>query len=143
MRVAALIENLPGTNEVYEFKQALEFVYSMPAEIKWPYYYGCLPDIVSGDGAPLDIFVITTKNVPRGGKVAVEVFDVLRFIDRGMEDPKLLSVAEGESIPDELELKRIYDNITSFIARKKVHSGTEFKFEGLGGREQAANLIES
>lgn len=141
MKAQALIENLPQTNEAYEYDGQLKHVYTMPEDVRWPYYYGCIPDITSGDGAPLDVFVVTNRDINRGEHVAVEIFEVLKFIDRGMDDPKLLAVPEEELPPNTEEIQQIYEKIVAFISAKKKHSGTEFKFEGLGGKELADSML--
>ena len=54
-----------------------------------PYNYGCVPARPSTDGAPLDALVLGSR-LRRGTAVDVPVRGVVRFLDAGEFDPKLV-----------------------------------------------------
>lgn len=54
-----------------------------------PFNYGCVRDRPSTDGDPLDAVVLGPR-AAAGTEVVVAVRGVVRFIDAGLEDPKLI-----------------------------------------------------
>jgi inorganic pyrophosphatase len=64
---------------------ALDFVSPLPA----PFNYGCVPDRVSGDGDPLDVVLLGPRR-PRGHRESATVRAVVRFVDAGDSDDKVI-----------------------------------------------------
>jgi inorganic pyrophosphatase len=54
-----------------------------------PFNYGCLPEEPGGDGDPLDA-ILFGPTLAVGARAAARVVGVVRFIDRGMPDDKLI-----------------------------------------------------
>lgn len=54
-----------------------------------PFNYGCVPALPSGDGDPLDA-VLLGPTRPRGHRAEVRVWGVVRFLDAGEIDDKLI-----------------------------------------------------
>lgn len=61
-----------------------------------PYNYGYLPRTLQNDGDPLDIFVVGNIPIQPLAKVRVELIGVLKCLDNGVEDDKLLAIIEGD-----------------------------------------------
>ncbi len=69
---------------------SIDFVAPLPS----PFNYGSVPGTRSGDGDRLDAIVLGPR-LRRGVEVERRVLDVVRFIDAGQDDPKLVC-GEGE-----------------------------------------------
>lgn len=61
----------------------IDFVSPLPC----PFNYGCVPNLISGDGDPIDA-VVLGRRLPRGTRTAVRVLAVVDFVDAGETDPK-------------------------------------------------------
>jgi inorganic pyrophosphatase len=61
----------------------IDFISPLPC----PFNYGCVPELLSGDGDPIDAVVLGAR-LPRGTKVTTRVIAVVDFIDAGDIDPK-------------------------------------------------------
>ena len=69
----------------------VDFVSPVPC----PFNYGCVPDLPSGDGDPLDA-VLLGPHQPRGAVSPSRVWGVVRFVDNDDVDDKLIC---GPSAP--------------------------------------------
>lgn len=72
----------------------IDFVSPLPC----PFNYGCLPDTLGDDGDPLDALVLGPALAP-GVRIRVPVLGVVRFVDDGNIDDKLVcgqSMTEGD-----------------------------------------------
>ena len=99
------------------------------------------------DGDPLDIMVLMQVTVVPLTLVSCRVIGVMRMIDQGVEDDKILAVAEGDpSVSDiqdvadlseslKLELKDFFENYT-------VLEGKKVEITGFLDRQKAADAIE-
>lgn len=105
--VHAVVEIPAGTNAKFEVSErdgVLRWERQRGARrvvdyLPYPASYGFVPGTRSdptagGDGDPLDVFVLGPA-VPRGEVVAVRVVAVLRLLDEGEVDDKLLAVPAG------------------------------------------------
>lgn len=63
----------------------IEYVSPVPC----PFNYGCVPDQPGADGDPLDALVLGPR-LPLGSEVEVPVHAVVRFLDAGLVDDKLV-----------------------------------------------------
>lgn len=63
----------------------VDFLSPVPA----PLNYGCLPEVLGGDGDPLDALVFGPR-APSGAVVAGRVIGVVHFVDHSLIDDKLL-----------------------------------------------------
>jgi len=61
----------------------IDFISPLPC----PFNYGCMPQVISGDGDPIDV-VLLGPRLPRGITVQSKVMGVVDFIDAGELDPK-------------------------------------------------------
>jgi inorganic pyrophosphatase len=73
----------------------IDFIAPLPC----PYNYGCIPDLVSGDGDPLDVVVLGPR-LHEGVCLALPVVGVLDFVDCGRPDPKVVCSAQALSRAD-------------------------------------------
>ncbi|MDH4058887.1 MAG: inorganic diphosphatase [Cyclobacteriaceae bacterium] len=117
------------------------------ASMYYPLNYGFIPQTLGEDHDPLDIVVLTQEAVVPLCLVPSKVIGVMRMIDRGEEDDKIIAVAEQDAsvghisdvseLPDffRVELKHFFENYKT-LENKKVQV-PEF-----GGRSQALPIIE-
>ncbi len=149
----ALIEIPEGSINKYEVDEDsgllfLDRVMSMP--VVYPVNYGTFPCTMAGDGDPLDAMIFSRVPIQAGVLVRVRPVGVLRMIDGGEQDDKILCVPVSkvdptydgiQSIDDfpEIELKRIeaffrvYKDLPA--GRKKVELG------GFGDAKEAKKLL--
>ncbi len=110
--INAVIEIPTGTNakwEVNEHDGTLQWEHKKgtPRMVRYISYvgnYGMIPQTVlpkeeGGDGDPLDILVLGPA-LPRGSVVPVKVIGMLKLLDRGEQDDKLIGVPALNSILD-------------------------------------------
>ena len=97
MRVRVRIE-VPRGSFVKREGAAVEYVSPLPS----PFNYGCIPDSVAPDGDPLDALVLGPR-LGVGTDHDVDVHGVVRFIDAGKVDDKLICGAP----PTAADLRRI------------------------------------
>lgn len=64
---------------------SIDYVAPLPS----PFDYGCVPDRPGGDGDPLDVLLIGTR-LPAGAEREIEVRGVVRLLDDGRPDDKLV-----------------------------------------------------
>ena len=97
----ALIEIPAGTRQKWEVAHKSgqlewEFKNDKPREVKflgYPANYGFIPQTLSGDGDALDIIVLS-ESVMRGDVLNVKVIGMLKLLDKGEKDYKVIAVLE-------------------------------------------------
>lgn len=75
---------------------------SMP--VVYPANYGSIPSSIAGDGDPLDALVYTREPIVPGAMIKVRAIGVLKMIDGGETDDKIIAVPASDIDPT-------YDNI--------------------------------
>ena len=100
-----------------------------------------------GDGDPLDILVLGPA-VPRGSVVEAKIIGVLRLLDKGQQDDKLIAVMAGNQFYEvdtikDLEIK--YPGVTTIIDTWFANYKGEGKVKILGYADQkvARDVINS
>lgn len=88
-RVTVIIEVPRGSFVKRELRgDALATEYLSP--VPCPFNYGCVPDLAGADGDPLDVVVLGPR-LRALQRVTVPVVGVVRFIDAGRRDDKLVA----------------------------------------------------
>lgn len=90
-----LIECEKGSVHKYEWDDSIDapvIVRDLCKKYKYPYNYGSVPQTLAGDGDSLDAIVICDEPIAPGTVVNCKVLGVVRMIDNGEEDDKLLCV---------------------------------------------------
>jgi inorganic pyrophosphatase len=128
--VNAVIEIAAGTSAKFEVTadgSAIEqdqidgrprFIEYLP----YPANYGMIPrtledPALGGDGDPLDVIVLG-EALGRGDVLAVRIIGVLRMIDTGERDDKLIAVVPGTPLAaagDIAELDRMFPGVTGIL----------------------------
>lgn len=128
--VTAVVEIPAGTTDKWEVDQQTgglrwEFKSGAPRVVQYlgyPGNYGMVPRTVlskeqGGDGDPLDVVVLGPA-LERGAVVHVRVLGMLRMLDGGERDDKLLAVVEGTAfaaVKDVAELDQRFPGVTSIL----------------------------
>ena len=104
-----------------------------------------LPEELGGDGDPLDV-IILGEPIERGSVAKVRIIGVLRLLDGGEQDDKLIAVTdEGnfQSINDISELNENYTGVKDIIETWFVNykDPGEMEADGFGNRNEALQIL--
>ena len=80
---------------------------SMP--IVYPANYGSIPGTIGGDGEALDVLVLTREPIYPGALIRVRPIGVLKMIDGGVRDDKIIAVPVSAIDPTYDDVKSIED----------------------------------
>ncbi len=111
-----LIEIPKGTrNNKYEYdhktgKMVLDFVFE---NLTYPYNYGEITGTLGGDGDALDALVFSTNPLEQSAVVKCVPFGIMKMLDRGEIDDKLLLVPVGDPFEEK------YKDITDFSEEER------------------------
>lgn len=91
---------------------------SMP--VVYPANYGTIPSTLAGDGDPLDVLIITREPIVPGAVILSRAIGVLKMIDGGEEDDKIIAVPASKIDPT-------YDNVQTIedlspIERQRIEA---------------------
>lgn len=114
-KVKVVVEIPKGSFYKYEIdKQDGALTLDRPMNQKIPYNYGFIPGTLCGDGDPLDVFVVSHHPIPPLTKLEVVIIGVLKCVDNGDEDDKIIAVIEGEAIDPSLALPDIIQYLHTY-----------------------------
>ncbi len=132
-----------------------EFKKGVPRVVKYlgyPGNYGMVPRTIlpkelGGDGDPLDVIVLGPA-VERGSLLRVRVLGVLRLLDGGEQDDKLLAVQEGTALAaasDLAELQERFPGVTEIVETwfANYKGPGEMETRGLGDAQEAERILEA
>jgi inorganic pyrophosphatase len=131
--VNVIIEIPKGSQNKYEFDKekeiiALDRVLFSP--FHYPGDYGFIPHTLAPDGDPLDVLVLVSLRTFPGCLIKAKPIGILRLIDSGKEDSKLLCVPVNDP-----RLSH-YKNITSISAHVREEIAHFFQvYKQLEGRK--------
>ncbi|MCH2215908.1 MAG: inorganic diphosphatase [Flavobacteriales bacterium] len=156
--VNAVIEIPTGTIEKWEVSKStgqleLEEIDGAPRLVNYlgyPGNYGMiprtlLPKEMGGDGDPLDILVLGPPE-EKGSVVICKVIGVLKLIDRGEQDDKLVAVSTQSAfykVNDLEELASNYGGVTNIIETWFTNYKGPGKMisNGFGDKQSALNIL--
>jgi inorganic pyrophosphatase len=148
--VNSIIEIPKGSRAKYEIDKdsgLIKLDRVIYASMYFPLNYGFIPQTLGEDLDPLDIVVLTQVTVVPLCLIPSKVIGVMRMIDRGQADDKIIAVATQdasvshinrvEELPEyfKVELKHFFENYKSLENKKVVVD--EFQ-----SKEKATQVIE-
>ena len=134
-RVNGIIEIPKGSRAKYEIDKdsgLIKLDRVLYASMYYPLNYGFIPQTLGEDHDPLDIVVLTSVTVVPRCLIPSRVIGVMRMIDRGEADDKIIAVAEQDvsvsdvedmtKVPEYLleELKHFFENYKTLENKKVV-----------------------
>jgi inorganic pyrophosphatase len=132
--VNGIIEIPKGSRAKYEIDKdsgLIKLDRVLYASMYYPLNYGFIPQTLGEDHDPLDIVVLTQVTVVPRCIIPSKVIGVMRMIDRGEADDKIIAVAEQDAsvshfedvdhLPEyfKVELKHFFENY-KVLENKKV-----------------------
>lgn len=133
--VNAIIEIPKGSRAKYEIDKEsghIKLDRVIYASMYFPLNYGFIPQTLGEDLDPLDIVVLTQVTVVPLCLIPARVIGVMRMIDRGQADDKIIAVAlqdasvshiqRVEELPEyfKIELKHFFENYKALENKKVV-----------------------
>lgn len=133
--VNGIIEIPRGSRAKYEIDKEsglIKLDRVLYASMYYPLNYGFIPQTLGEDHDPLDIVVLTQVSVVPRCMIPSKVIGVMRMIDRGEADDKIIAVAEQDAsvshirdvseLPNffRVELKHFFENYKTLENKKVV-----------------------
>lgn len=154
----AIVEIPAGTNAKWEVQPSglieLEIREGAPRIVKflpYPGNYGMIPSTLlakelGGDGDAIDVLILGPI-LPRGSVAKVHIIGVLKFLDGGEQDDKLLAVTDGTPLAGIRSLKELDEKHPEasaiVLAWFKNYKGPgKMEFLGWGDAEEANALLD-
>lgn len=114
--------------------------------VHYPANYGLVPQTLGEDHDPLDIMVLSYIDAPPLCLMRARVIGVMRMIDGGEGDDKLIAVAEDDvsvsHIRDVAELPTQFTTeLSHFFSEYKRLEEKEVQVEGFQGKDVAHRII--
>ncbi len=112
-----------------------------------PMDYGFLPQTYWHDGDPLDVLVMTTYALVPGVLVEVRPVAVVRMIDSGEKDEKIIAVPTKDprfnGIKDVSDIeKHVLEELKHYYEHYKDLQGKEVKITAIEGADSAKEVIK-
>jgi len=116
--IKAVVEIPKGSRYKYEVDKVTgQLILDRPLFHNYPENYGYFPDTLAEDGDPLDVFIISTEPLIPLSVVKVEILGVIKCLDNGEVDDKLVAyIIEHEKLKDE---KYLIIGIERFLSHYK------------------------
>jgi len=149
--VNGIIEIPKGSRAKYEIDKdsgLIKLDRVIYASMYYPLNYGFIPQTLGEDHDPLDIVVLTQVSVVPNCLIPSKVIGVMRMIDRGEGDDKIIAVAMQDAsvshindvneLPEyfKVELKHFFENYKSL--ENKIVTVDEFQ-----SKERAMEIIKT
>lgn len=147
--VNAIIEIPKGSVNKYEYDKELHVFRldrTLFSPVHYPGDYGFIPCTLGRDGDPLDILVLLEAATFPGCVIEVRPIGVLRMIDQGKHDEKILAVAESDPLYREVNdypqmFPHTLREIEHFFSVYKSLEGKKTEIAGWDGVDAARKII--
>ena len=113
----------------------------------YPEEYGFIPETLDCDGDPLDVICLTNSSTFPGCHVPVRIIGVLKMIDGGEEDDKILVINAVDPRLNNINIledvgKSKLDEISNFFLRYKELENKKVEIKGFQGKKEAEKVLE-
>lgn len=147
--INVVIEIAEGSRNKYEYDKSLDIFRldrALHAPIHYPGDYGFAPRTLALDADPLDVLILVVEPTFPGCLVAARPIGVLRMIDQGLPDDKILAVPVGEpEYGDIHNYTQIFAHqlrkISHFFETYKLLEGKVTSTDGWGDAAEARKII--
>lgn len=119
--------------------------------LKYPADYGYVPETLCDDGDPIDVLLVIDESVPHGVVVPSRTIGVLRMVDDGENDEKLICVAANDITKSHImEVEDLGANFKPIVEHFYSHykdwkndwKGADVHFNGWGDAAAAKQVID-
>ena len=148
-KFTAVIEIPKGSKVKYEIDEdtgmlALDRILSTATA--YPWNYGYIPRTFAFDGDPLDIVLICTETLYPNTLVECKPIGLLKMIDGGDQDDKVITVATKDRYLRELESvdqlpRHIVDELKHFFSVYKALEGKVTETKEMLGPDEAKDMV--
>jgi len=147
--VTAIIEIPSGSRNKYELDKEtglLKLDRVLYSAVHYPFDYGLIPRTLHEDGDPLDVLVMVKEQTFAGCMIDVRPIGVLRMLDRGEPDDKILGVPLHDPAHEEyFDIADIPQHtlkeVEYFFSTYKDLEGKRVQIEGWGKSEKAMQIV--
>src|SRR5438270_36820 len=125
--VNAVIEIPRGQTNKYEYDKQLHVFRldrNLYSPVHYPGDYGFIPSTLSDDGDPLDVLVLVDAPSFTGCVMTVRPIGILRMVDQGRDDEKILAVGTNNPIYQDVH---VYTEVYAHVLREIEHFFTIYK----------------
>lgn len=148
--VTGIIEISRGSRAKYEIDKTsgmLRLDRVLYSSVYYPANYGFIPQTYCGDHDPLDILVISQIDIEPLCLVSSKIIGVMRMIDNGETDDKIIAVAAGDPsfnyINDISELpKHLLEEIKNFFESYKKLENKIVEVKEFLNKETALKILQ-
>ncbi len=149
--VWAIIEIPKGSRNKYEYAKELgtyQLDRVLHSPMQYPGEYGFIPQTLYDDNDPMDILVLMGEETFPGCAIAARPIALMRMIDDGEKDDKVLAVPANDPTFDDVEGKDDVPRHTLkeiahfFETYKDLEEGKEVEVKGWDGRQKAIDAVE-
>ena len=148
-RVNVVIEIPKDSMNKYEYDKRLQVFRldrTLFSPVHYPGDYGFIPQTLGLDGDPLDVLVLVEAPSFPGCIIEVRPIGVLRMIDQGEKDEKILCVAESDPLYHNVhDCNHVFPHqlreVEHFFAIYKNLEGKKTELAGWGNAEAARQII--
>ncbi len=150
-RVLAIIEIPKGSKAKYEVDKPsglIKLDRVLFSAVHYPANYGFIPQTYAGDNDPLDILVFSQIDFPPLTLVEATVIGVMRMVDKGEIDAKIIAVATQDISVNYLnELSELPPHTMMEVQRffedyKKLENKNPVVIPTILGKEDAFKIIQ-
>lgn len=149
--VNVVIEIPRGSGNKYEFdKESGRVVLDrvQPTSMKQPYDYGFVPHTLSDDGDPIDALIVIDEPLYPGVVVPCRVLGLLKMVDDGEDDEKLVCVAADDKNYE--HVRNLEDlgphfqaKVRHYFERYKDLQNKEVSITGWGDVDEAYGAVDT
>ncbi len=147
--VNAIIEIPKGSKAKYEVDKAsglIKLDRVLFSSVQYPTHYGFIPQTLCGDNDPLDILVIASVDLVPLCLVEARVIGVMRMIDQGDVDDKIIAVAHKDVSMDHIQMisdlpPHTMVEIQRFFQDYKLLENKKIVIEPILDKNQAFTII--
>lgn len=145
-----IVEIPKGSLNKYEYNfvtKSWELDRVLSGAMFYPEEYGFIPETLDGDGDPLDVICLNNYPTFPGCFLPIRIIGVLRMIDGGEEDDKILAVnAVDPRLQNINDLKDISQaklaEINHFFFRYKELEKKKVELKGFQGKKEAEEILK-